>query len=118
MHDPDRNFLTAVWLLIVVSLLATAYVFLVRMDYNFIVEIPCDSAEQLCYYRDCSAQECPVNGRETYRLFSVRAADHERCTDDACIQECSKGTIACVEIICGESPDDECAEQETATPIL
>lgn len=106
----DRAFFMTITLFIAVAMLSTAYIFLVRKDYDFIIEAPCDPAEGICFSRDCSTGECPPNGLENYRVFSVSARDFTSCADESCLQECTNGTIACDETLCGESEEDECAE--------
>jgi len=110
MSISDKSFLTTISLLVILTILSTAYIFLVRKDYDFIIEAPCDPALDTCFSRDCSDDECPPNGLELYRVFSVRAADFPTCSDNSCLQECMQGSIACTETVCGESDEDICAE--------
>lgn len=106
----DKSFLSIVALLVIVTALSTAYLFLFRQQYDVIVEAPCDPTSQTCFSRDCSVEECPDNGYETYRMFVVSAADFATCTDNTCLPECDDGTIVCTEIVCGESEEDVCAQ--------
>jgi hypothetical protein len=110
MKPSDKAFLASISLLIVAAICAAAYHFLVQKDYAFIVEAPCDPAQDTCFVRDCSGGECPPNELEHYRMFSVQAADFDTCADNSCLHECQQGDIACTEIVCGESEEDECAQ--------
>ncbi len=110
MNTSTTTFLATISLLTIAAISATTYTFLINKDYDFIVEAPCDPAQEMCFSRDCSGGECPPNELEHYRIFTVSAEDFQRCTDDSCLQECTNQTIACTELVCGESEDDECAE--------
>ena len=110
MQISDTSFLATISLFVVTAVIATAYIFLVREDYDFVIEAPCDPAEEICFYRDCSAEECPPNGLENYRVFSVSAKDFPKCSDNSCLPECTDGVIACTETVCSESDGDVCAE--------
>lgn len=112
MHISDRTFFATISLLVVVAVCATAYLFLVKEDYAFVVEAPCDPAQNTCFTRDCSGGECPPNELEQYRVFAVSAHDFPVCADNSCLQECTSGAIECVEYVCGESEEDECTETE------
>lgn len=110
MNISDKSFLSIISLSVVVAVLSTAYIFLIKKNYEFVVEAPCDPAKDTCFSRDCSGGECPPNGLEEYRIFSVHARDFETCTDSTCLKECVDGIINCTETVCGESEEDVCAE--------
>lgn len=111
----DGVFLGIIAALILVCLGVTAWLFLVKKDYHFIVEDQCDPATQVCYERDCSeADVCPPNGLSTYRIFTVRAADFPTCFHNSCSIRCAEGSIECQEVTCGESEEDVCAESQPA----
>ncbi len=107
----DRVLLVVISTLVVMAILSTAYIFLIRRHYDFIVEAPCDATVGTCFYRDCSGGDCPSNGLESYRVFSVRAEDFSKCADNSCLQECLNDVIACTETVCGDSQDDECVHE-------
>lgn len=91
------------------------YTFYFQKNYDFTVEASCDPAQQSCFIRNCSANsECPPNGLEVYRVFTLKASDFNKCSDDSCLVECTSGSIRCTEISCGESAEDTC----TAVSIL
>lgn len=95
--------------LVLATLVANFYTFYFQKNYDFIVEAPCDPTTQTCFVRDCSeSSECPPNGLEQYRMFTVNAADFEKCSDDSCLYECVAGVIQCEEIFCDESGGDIC----------
>lgn len=101
-------------LFIIVSALVLAavannfYTFYYQKNYEFTVEAPCDSTQQSCFIRDCSNGECPPNGLEVYRAFTLKAKDFEKCSDDSCLSECITGSIQCEEASCSESNGDVC----------
>lgn len=106
----DKGFLLVVLLMIAATLGITAYSFLYVRAHDFIVEAPCDTASETCFYRDCSEEDaCPPNELEDYRVFKVTAADFAQCTYNSCLEECTSGTISCEEIMCGMSEDDACS---------
>ena len=112
MNNFDKLFLTTVSLLIVATVLISANRFLIREDYDYFVEAPCDQRQTTCFIRDCSGEDCPSNGLDQYRIFAVSAVDFRSCTDNSCLPECEGGTIECAEIFCGESAEDECVNPQ------
>jgi hypothetical protein len=106
----DKALLVISSLLVAGAILATTNQFLLKMDYDFVVEAPCDAGHDTCFSRDCSVEECPPNGLESYRVFVVPANEFSRCTNDSCLAECSSQAIACTEIVCGDSEDDICVQ--------
>lgn len=100
-------------IIVIICLLAalgvTAFKFLYRENYNFVVEAPCDSATQLCYFRDCTISDstCPPNGLAVYTRTKIKAEDFKECTDNSCQKECTNGTITCTPITC-KSDTDTC----------
>src|SRR3989338_5881806 len=72
------------------------YIFYFKKNYDFIVEASCNPTEQTCFIRDCSeGSECPPNGLEKYRSFSMKARDFEKCSNDSCLTECTTGLVKC-----------------------
>lgn len=109
MERQEKAVIILIAAMVVAVIAATSWFFLVRKDYEFVVEVPCDPETEICYARDCEEEECPVNGLETYTVFTLRAADFARCADGTCLMECRTGEISCSEAICGESEEDVCA---------
>jgi hypothetical protein len=111
MDKWDKIFLWVIAMLVIVTIASTAYKFLFAKNYDFVVEAPCNTATSTCFTRDCSnPDDCPPNGLSNYRVFNIKAADFEKCSDNSCLNECASGKISCKEIKCGESKDDECSE--------
>jgi hypothetical protein len=112
-------FLWALLLSVVAVILASGFRFLIKKDYNFLVETQCDPAAETCFVRDCSEPDtCPPNELEQYRVFSIAAADYFQCaSDDSCLQQCTTGAFVCEEMMCGDSEEDACAppDPELAT---
>ena len=108
METSDKLFLWIMVLSVVAVIITTAYLFLWRKDYTFVVEAPCDSATELCFYRDCE-DYCPPNGLATYRVFEVSAADFSTCSDNSCLRECTSGLLDCSEVFCDVEAGDECS---------
>lgn len=106
-------FLAVVVFALVVPLGAAFYRYYYTQNYDYIVEAPCDPAKEVCYTRDCSSDECPPNGLSNYKVFSVKAYDFPKCSDNSCEKECEKGMIACVSVPCGESESDDCTNTDT-----
>jgi hypothetical protein len=108
MDLTNKIFLSVISLSVLVVLCMAAYKFFWLGNYNFIVEAECDPSSKNCFYRDCSLEECPPNGIESYSMFKVSAADFSMCTDDSCLSECVAGTVSCQEISCDETSGDIC----------
>lgn len=95
--------------LVLVAVVNNFYIFYYQKNYNFIVEVSCDTTEQSCFIRDCNDGECPPNELEQYRMFSLNAKDFSLCETDSCLRACLSGQITCSEILCGESEEDTCS---------
>ena len=88
------------------------YKFYFTKNYDYLVEAPCKSLTEHCFSRDCSnPDDCPPNGLSTYKEYYVKAYDFFKCSDNSCAKECKNGVIKCIEVVCGESPDDVCTKQ-------
>ncbi|OHA89530.1 MAG: hypothetical protein A3C70_02675 [Candidatus Zambryskibacteria bacterium RIFCSPHIGHO2_02_FULL_43_14] len=94
--------------LVLAAIANNFYTFYFQKNYTFTVEASCDQTQQSCFIRDCSDGECPPNELEVYRVFTLKAGDFKKCSDDSCLNECTNGLIKCTEIFCGESKDDVC----------
>ena len=105
----NREFLKLLMASVAVVIIATGYKFLIKKDYDFVVEAPCNPALTTCFQRDCNEEECPPNGLENFRVFTLKAYDFPKCSDNSCLQECTSKTISCAETICGESEEDVCS---------
>jgi hypothetical protein len=93
--------------LVALAIAATAWTFLYKEDYTFRLEAACDPSTERCFVRDCSnADDCPANGLENYKVFTVHAYDFERCQDNSCLAECTSGSISCDVEYCEESGEE------------
>ncbi len=101
----NKIFLSIVCLSVLAVIFANGYKFVWEKDYNFIVEAVCDPESTICFQRDCSTGECPINEYDNYRTFNVRAADFSQCADNSCLRECEDGVIDCEEEVCDEIYD-------------
>lgn len=98
------------WLLLGAVVIALAFSFdryVLREEYSFLVEAPCQSSSD-CYTRDCDEEECPPNELETYRLFAVPARAFDTCEDNSCANVCP-GTD-CEELKCSDQEEIACME--------
>ncbi len=116
MERSDTIVLSLISVAVIGILGTTAWLFLLKKDYDFVVEAPCDPQTETCFYRECSdlsnTGDCPPNALENYKIYVIRAADFPRCTDNSCSAECGSGLIACTEILCGDGEEDTCATVE------
>lgn len=104
-----KTFFILICALVLATLVANFFTFFFQKNYDFIVEAQCTPTAQTCFARDCSeGSECPPNGLEKYRMFSLNAADFNECLDNSCLYECTSGVIQCEELLCDESNGDIC----------
>lgn len=101
-----------VWVLLLGSILSTAWFYLYKKDYTVVVETSCPEGAQNCFQRDCtsSGAECPPNELESYRVYKMKAVDFEVCKEDGCSKLCESGSMLCSPITCGDSTDDQCLQ--------
>ncbi len=85
--------------------------FVVAKDYNFHVEIPCESTGTNCYIRDCD-DYCPPNGLESYRVFIMPAQLYGECDNNSCKNICLNNKDTCEEIKCSFENGDDCSVTE------
>lgn len=80
---------------------ASFYFFYFKKNYNFFVEVACDPTQSQCFKRDCSDPDnCPPNGLETFKRYSIKASDFKYCENEDCSVACESGQIKCDEIKC------------------
>ena len=94
-------------ILFLAVILGSFYTFYIQKDYNFVVETPCSEGE-FCFIRYCSDGECPPNELERYRVFSLKASEFEKCSNDSCELSCRSGLMQCQEVLCDEESGDTC----------
>ena len=80
------------------------YRFYIKKDFNYIIEAPCNSESEDCFYRDCESDPeiCPPNMLSFYKKFTISAKDFEKCSDNSCLKECESNIIVCSPITCGD----------------
>ncbi len=96
--------LVAVMLMISASF--TRYI--LAKDYVFFIETPCDPEKNNCFVRDCN-EYCPPNNLEVYSVYTIKAVDFERCTDNACTGICTETTSICGIVECNPDAGDSCS---------
>jgi hypothetical protein len=95
--------------ILIIPIGSAYYHYFVNQDYDFLVEVRCDSNEETCYSRDCSnPDDCPPNGLSVYKQYSINALDFRKCSDNSCEKECKSGSVKCTEIVCGNADEDVC----------
>lgn len=119
MSNSTNKVTKALFLLVtalVIAVLANNfYIFYIQKNYDLTVEAPCDPTAKTCFIRSCGEDsECPPNGLEQYRMFTLNASDFNQCTDNSCLNECLAGLIECAEIQCGDLEDDVCSSPSSA----
>lgn len=86
-----------------VAIILSFYFFYFKKDYDFIVEVTCDSAKEQCFQRDCSKPgNCPPNGLSDFKRYSLNAGDFKMCENEDCASVCETGSIKCAPIACVE----------------
>lgn len=93
---------------------ASFYKYYLTKNYYYLIEAKCDPSIETCFSRDCSTlDDCPPNELSNYKEFYIKAYDFFKCSDNSCIEECSKNVINCIPIVCGKSADDICTNPLT-----
>ena len=94
------------WLIGISCLMAVAsafYFFYYKKDYDFIVEVVCDTSKETCFQRDCSnPDDCPPNGLSDFKRYILNAGDFKMCANEDCTNACETGAIKCEPIQCEE----------------
>ena len=76
------------------------------------IEVSCDPASEKCFHRDCSTDDCPPNGFNDYRQFSLQGSVFVTCNDlDGCNNLCKNNPGSCQETVCGTTDGDVCSNQ-------
>src|SRR3989339_642281 len=96
-------FLWLVGLSCLVAIFSAFYFFYYKKDYDFIVEVACDTAKGVCFQRDCSNPDnCPPNGLSDFKRYSLNARDFKMCENEDCAIACETGIIKCEPIECAK----------------
>ena len=109
------------WFLWIISISCLAlmlysfYTFYYKKNYNFVVEVTCDTTKETCFQRDCSNPDnCPPNKLSDFKRYIIKASDFNMCKNEDCATVCESGIIKCEPIKCVENLDDgeSCSVQE------
>ena len=93
-------------LIVLVSL--SSYVrYIFAKDYEFHVEMTCDTKTEICNIRDCN-DYCPPNGLAEYKVYKIPAIDFTNCIDNSCSNICG-ATNKCLLIKCDTESGDTCS---------
>jgi len=83
------------------AIFSSFYFFYFKKDYDFIIEMKCDSTKENCFYRDCSdPTNCPPNDLSYYSQYTIKARDFKYCGNEDCTVACATGLIKCVKTEC------------------
>ncbi len=96
-------FLWLIGLSCFVAIGCALYFFYYKKDYDFVVEVACDTSKEACSQRDCSnPDDCPPNGLSDFKRYELNAADFKMCENEDCTIVCETGAIKCEPIQCVE----------------
>ncbi len=96
-------FLWLVGLSCFIAIIGTFYFFYYQKNYNFVVEVACDTNKEVCFQRDCTNPDnCPPNELSNFKRYSLKAGDFNKCENEDCTNACETGTIKCEPIECVE----------------
>lgn len=88
------------------------YSYYFQKNFEVFTESMCDPELQNCFYRDCTLEECPPNGFEYYKKFSIQAYNLKQCDQNGdCGTFCEEKSTSCTEIPC-DSSTDACSATE------
>lgn len=88
------------------TILSCFYFFYIKKDFNFIVETTCNKTMEECFVRDCTnPDDCPPNGLEEFKRYSLNANDFKYCKNEDCLNACENKQIPCENISCVEDPE-------------
>lgn len=109
-------FLSGLFVVIIASFARYYYL----KEFPIHIEVPCDPASEICFYRDCELEdECPPNGLSNYRQFEISGSAFATCSEiDGCESFCENSGSECTELVCGESEEDVCAEVEEIEEVI
>ncbi len=86
-----------------IAIAVSFYFFYFKKDYEFVVEVSCDPATEICTQRDCAnPEDCPPNGLSDFKRYSLNARDFQKCENEDCENACESGTMQCTIIECVE----------------
>lgn len=89
----DKVFFFFSLLMIAVAIFVSINKFYITKNYDFFVEVSCEEGEEGCLSRNCEIEECPPNGLEHYKEYSLPAKDFELCENEDCTELCKQTDI-------------------------
>lgn len=93
------------------------YFFYIKKDFDFIIETSCDINKEQCFIRDCTnPDDCPPNGLEEFKRYTLNANDFKYCENEDCLDVCENQQINCNLIQCKE--DEEYGETCSETILI
>ena len=97
--------LTIINILLFLSAIGSSfYFFYIKKDFDFIVEVPCDTNKEQCIQRDCTnPDDCPPNRLSDFKRYTLSAKDFQYCQNEDCTIACESGTIQCEQEKCMEN---------------
>lgn len=110
-------FLWLIGISCLIAIVCSFYFFYYKKDYNFIVEVACDTSKETCFQRDCSnPDDCPPNGLSDFKRYSLNAGDFKMCENEDCTKACESGTIKCNPVACVENTEvgESCSTLESS----
>lgn len=94
-------FLMLIGVSCLVVIIGAFYFFYYKKDYDFILEVVCDTSKETCFQRDCSnPDDCPPNGLSDFKRYSINAGDFKMCENENCANACEAEIIKCEPIEC------------------
>ncbi len=86
-----------------IAIAACFYFYYFKKDYEFVVEVACDTTKETCIQRDCTNEDnCPPNQLSDFKRYNINAGDFDACTNENCAQACEEKIIPCKPIECVE----------------
>lgn len=118
--EKPKKFFTPLTIINIVLFLSAIgssfYFFYIKKDFDFIVEVTCDTSLEQCIQRDCTnPDDCPPNGLSDFKRYTLSAKDFEYCPNEDCTIACESGTIQCEKEECIE--DEEYGETCSVFPM-
>jgi len=125
MEEKSKKLLTPFTTLNVVLFLTVIinsfYFFYIKKDFDFIVETTCDPIIEQCFLRDCTnPDDCPPNGLQEFKRYTLNANDFKYCVDEDCKLACESNQIKCEVISCTEDEEygETCSELALEQEVL
>ena len=80
--------------------------YVILKEFPVRIEVPCDPTLEVCHYRNCDIEECPVNNLNYYRQYELLGYVFDSCIEtDGCEAVCKNEVGSCTEIACDPEVD-------------